>query len=335
MNKELLSKLTETYSEDDRFISLKRCLENVNLDEYKIPVVLGRNENGEIVIKDLVNIKNILIAGATGSGKSVIMSTLLSTFAIQKASPHIRLLLLDPKPDGYVEYFSKFPKTKHTTDLTECIDILKWCREEIQKRNDEIITNPKQLHQYIVITISDLADLMASYLDIVEPLLENITTKGPKVGLHIVAYTSRPSTTVITDRLKKVFNGRIGFSLASESDSKRIIEESGAEDLLGNGDMIFKDIEKKEKLHIQAPYISYDDINLIIKEVVGTSPKEEIWKEFDKHHDEYYKKAVEYFTTDSNANVFSLQKVLNTGFPFALKIYEQLVHEGIVIQKVK
>jgi S-DNA-T family DNA segregation ATPase FtsK/SpoIIIE len=303
----------------DRYISLKDCLKVLDRDKYSLPVILGKDSNNDIHIKDLKDLKNILISGSTLSGKSVFLKSFVNTILLSKTPKEVKFIMIDTKMvelDTYngIEYLL----TPVINDMEEAYQIFSWCLEEIERRVKSNTTNPS-----IVIIIDEFADVMLT-----DPYkatrLEKIVKEGSKVGIYTIMSTSSPRKTVVTDTLQKYIKGRLAGALPSSEDSITVLGERGAEDLMGYGDMIFKNMDTNEKIRVQTPLVRYDDVisvvnkvghtsqypKLEVEEIVNDEPLPESVKQLQKKH--------------PNLTTNILQRELQIGYSKAVEILRKI-----------
>jgi len=263
-----------------------------------LPLILGKDLEGRPVINDLAKMPHLLIAGATGSGKSVCVNTLITALVYRHTPKTLRFLMVDPKMVE-LSVYNGLPHKRLdvVTDNREAAKVLKWaqyemerryrllaengCRnvQEFNRRVDEgkPMQNPKQpdvafeertytegLLPYIVVVIDELADLMMTVQAEIETPLAMLAQKARAIGLHLILATQRPSVNVITGLIKANFPSRIAFRVASQVDSRTIIDGIGAESLLGNGDMLFIPPGKSEPARLQGAYISSEETERLL-----------------------------------------------------------------------
>jgi DNA segregation ATPase FtsK/SpoIIIE, S-DNA-T family len=257
--------------EDDRYISLKDCLKGIDLDKYEIPICLGRDSDKNIVFRDFVDIKNILMSGMTHSGKSVFINSFINTILLSKTPENVRFIMIDGKMVGLFAYNGishlLYPVCE---DFEKGLQLIEWCIEDIGRRKKESKKKP-----YIVLVIDEFADLMLGDAS-TNSKLEKIAKEGSDVGIHMILSSSKPTLTVFTPQLKNAIHSRLVGAMASGSDSKELIGEESGIDLLGNGDMIFKDVKSGEKIRVQAPWISTEEQELVITKVSRVSEYKDI-----------------------------------------------------------
>jgi S-DNA-T family DNA segregation ATPase FtsK/SpoIIIE len=264
-----------------------------------LPIAIGKDLEGKPVIADLAKMPHLLIAGATGSGKSVCVNTIVTSLVYRHTPRTLRLLMVDPKMVE-LSVYNTLPHLRHkvVTDNRDAAAVLKWAVLEMQDRYELLAANscrniqdfnrraqegaplkePKKadvgLEQltyrggilpYIVVVIDEMADLMMTVQGEVETPIAMLAQKARAIGIHLILATQRPSVNVITGLIKANFPSRIAFRVASQVDSRTIIDGAGAEMLLGNGDMLFIPPAKSEPSRMQGAYISSDDTERLMK----------------------------------------------------------------------
>jgi DNA segregation ATPase FtsK/SpoIIIE, S-DNA-T family len=264
-----------------------------------LPVALGKDLEGKPVIADLAKMPHLLIAGATGSGKSVCVNTIITSLVFRHTPRTLRLLMVDPKMVE-LSVYKRLPHLRHkvVTDNRDAAAVLHWAKHEMQDRYELFAANgcrnmqefnqrvqdgvqmkmPKQPNvafedltymgdvlPYIVIIIDEMADLMMTVQAEVEAPIAMLAQKARAIGIHLILATQRPSVNVITGLIKANFPSRIAFRVASQVDSRTIIDGAGAEMLLGNGDMLFIPPGKSEPARMQGAYISSEDTERLME----------------------------------------------------------------------
>ena len=263
-----------------------------------LPLALGRDLTGKPYVADLPKMPHLLIAGATGSGKSVCINTLITSLVYRHTPETLRLLLIDPKMVELSTY-SDLPHLRHpvVTDPRAAAGVLKWAVLEMGRRYELFSSNHVRLVTefnkrvregaalrrpggddedergrsydggvlpYIVVVVDELADLMMTVQSEVERPLAQLAQKARAIGIHLIVATQRPSVNVITGLIKANFPARIAFRVASKTDSRTILDQNGAEALLGNGDMLFLPPGKSEPARIQGAFISTEDTDELL-----------------------------------------------------------------------
>lgn len=320
----MLSKLTSI--KDDRYISLRDCLENRYLNKYEIPLCLGKDTNGDIHIKNFVDIGSLLISGMTSSGKSVFINSFINTILLTKEPEEIKFILIDLKQDKLHPY-NGIAHLLHPVceDGVKAIQLIDWCIEEIDRRKIE-----KKKRPNIVVVIDEFSDLMLCD-DKTNSKLEKIAKEGNKVGMFMLLSASVPRLEVFTPELKNAIPSRLVGALMTNSDSKEILDEGSAIDLRGKGDMIYKNVKSGERVRVQAPYISYEDQMLIIKGVPKTSEyKEIVLEEIEEEIDPLYEDAKRLTIESRKASASFLQRKLVISYIRACRLIDELEKEGVI-----
>jgi S-DNA-T family DNA segregation ATPase FtsK/SpoIIIE len=264
-----------------------------------LPIALGKDLEGKPVVADLAKMPHLLIAGATGSGKSVCVNTIITSLVYRHTPRTLRFLMVDPKMVE-LSVYNTLPHLRHKviTDNRDAASVLKWAVMEMSERYELLAANmcrniqefnkrvqdgatlklPKRpdvafeettykgsILPYIVVIIDEMADLMMTVQGEVETPIAMLAQKARAIGIHLILATQRPSVNVITGLIKANFPSRIAFRVASQVDSRTIIDGSGAEMLLGNGDMLFIPPGKSEPARLQGAYISSEDTESLMK----------------------------------------------------------------------
>ena len=251
-----------------------------------LPVALGRDLEGRAIIADLAKMPHLLIAGATGSGKSVCINTIITSLVYRYTPAELRFLMIDPKMVE-LSMYNALPHLRHrvVTDNKDAARVLKWAVWEMQDRYELLHANSarnlgdlnrklaegQQLVKptgepyedgplpYVILFVDELADLIMTVQAEVETPLALLAQKARAIGIHLVLATQRPSVNVITGLIKANFPCRIAFRVASKVDSRTILDQNGAEALLGNGDMLFMPPGKSDLLRLQGAYVGTDE----------------------------------------------------------------------------
>jgi S-DNA-T family DNA segregation ATPase FtsK/SpoIIIE len=321
---------------------------------------IGKDIAGEAVIGELDKMPHLLIAGATGSGKSVMINTLLTSLLYRNGPADMKLILVDPKQVEMTPY-NDIPHllTPVITEPEKCISALKWAVNEMERRYTLLaeqklrnIASYNELKKdeampYIVIVIDELADLMMLAARDVEALIVRLAQKARAVGIHLVLATQRPSVDVITGLIKANVPARIAFTVASQVDSRTILDQGGAEKLLGQGDMLILTPQLNKPKRIQGAFVSDEEVvkvtdqlrmqrppdydNEIVAQPVQLNGKGGIVMDFDGGgDDDLYKDAVRVVTEAGKASTSLLQRRLRVGYSRAARIIETMEEQGIV-----
>ena len=322
-----------------------------------LALALGRNVSGEPVIADLASMPHLLIAGTTGSGKSVCIAAFTSCLVMNNAPEDLRLVMIDPKMVELVR-FNGLPHLygKVETDLERILAVLRWVVAEMdhrymaleQSRSRNIDTYNRKIRRRkdgktmprIVVMIDELADLMMSAPEVTEHTLVRLAQMARAVGIHLVVATQRPSTDVVTGLIKANFPARMSFAVASSVDSRVILDVTGAESLLGRGDMLFLAPEAGSPARVQGVWVTDQEVEKVISfwqktyEQVDTEPPP--WDEMLEQEailadrDELVEKAIELVTRTQRASASMLQRQLRIGYPRASRLMDELEEMGIV-----
>lgn len=322
---------------------------------------IGKDIAGEAVVGELNKMPHLLIAGQTGSGKSVMINTLLTSLLYRNSPSDMRLILVDPKQVEMAPY-EDIPHllTPIITEPEKTISALKWSVNEMERRYSllaeqklrDIKTfnqkNPEETMPYIVIVIDELADLMMVAARDVEALIVRLAQKARAVGIHLVLATQRPSVDVITGLIKANVPARIAFTVASQVDSRTILDQVGAEKLLGQGDMLMLTPQMSKPKRIQGAWVTDDEVikitdhlrmqrppqydDEIVAQPVQLNGKGGIVMDHDagSGDDDMYKDAVRVVVEARKASTSLLQRKLRIGYGRAARIIEEMEEQGIV-----
>lgn len=322
---------------------------------------IGKDIAGDAVVGELNKMPHLLIAGQTGSGKSVMINTLLTSLLYRNSPSDMRLILVDPKQVEMAPY-EDIPHllTPIITEPEKTISALKWAVNEMERRysllaeqklrdiktfNDK---NQEEAMPYIVIVIDELADLMMVAARDVEALIVRLAQKARAVGIHLVLATQRPSVDVITGLIKANVPARIAFTVASQVDSRTILDQVGAEKLLGQGDMLLLTPSMSKPKRIQGAWVTDDEVvkitdhlrlqrppqydDEIVAQPVQLNGKGGIVMDHDagSGDDDMYKDAVRVVVEAGKASTSLLQRRLRIGYGRAARIIEEMEEQGIV-----
>lgn len=321
---------------------------------------IGRDIAGDAVIGVLDKMPHLLIAGATGSGKSVMINTLLSSLLYRNSPSDLKLILVDPKQVELTPY-NDIPHllTPVIVEPEKCISALKWAVNEMERRYSLLaeekvrnINGYNDLKQdermpYIVIVIDELADLMMMAARDVEALIVRLAQKARAVGIHLVLATQRPSVDVITGLIKANVPARIAFTVASQVDSRTILDQVGAEKLLGKGDMLLLTPDLNKPRRIQGAFVDDPEVVKIgdhlrmqrppqydpdiIAQPVQLSGKGGVVMDYDSGgDDDMYKDAVRCVIESGKASASLLQRRLRVGYARAARLIETMEEQGII-----
>lgn len=260
-------------------VGLRELFESKEWKERKeiLPLGLGRDVSGKPWVADVGRMPHMLVAGATGSGKSVCLNTLIISLIYANGPDELKMILVDPKRVE-LQVYNGIPHllTPVITDVEKTVNSLKWAMREMDRRFDVLSkfgardigsynARAEEKLPYVVIIIDELADLMASAMQEVEGPIVRLAQMSRAIGIHLVVATQRPSTDVITGLIKANIPARIAFAVASSIDSRTIIDAVGAEKLLGRGDMLFQTSDMGTPKRIQGTYVSDDEIKRVVE----------------------------------------------------------------------
>jgi S-DNA-T family DNA segregation ATPase FtsK/SpoIIIE len=382
-------------------VALRELIESDEFTKARaaLPIILGKDLEGKPVVADLAKMPHLLIAGATGSGKSVCVNTIITSLVYRHTPRTLRFLMVDPKMVE-LSVYNKLPHLRHKviTDNRDAASVLKWAQVEMQQRYELCAENgcrniqefnkrlkskaamkwPKQPNvafeareytdgelPYIVIVIDELADLMMTVQSEVETPLAILAQKARAIGIHLILATQRPSVNVITGLIKANFPSRIAFRVASQVDSRTIIDGMGAESLLGNGDMLFIPPGKSDLSRIQGALITSEETERLLKwygdraaerkaelALQGLLPEEpraeaDILEEMRKREaeaaageggelgdpserDKLFREAAEACIQNQGGSTSLLQRRLKVGYGRAARLIDQLQEAGIL-----
>jgi S-DNA-T family DNA segregation ATPase FtsK/SpoIIIE len=327
-----------------------------------LAVWLGKDISGTAVWTDLARMPHLLIAGTTGSGKSGCINTLLTSVLLRSTPDDVRMILIDPKRIelGFYESIPHLltpvvssPKqaaaalTNVVAEMERRYEKLSIVRaRNLAEANRTLRQRGEQPLPYLLVVIDELADLMMISPQDVEEAIIRLAQKSRAVGIHLVLATQRPSVDVITGMIKANVPSRIAFAVSSQTDSRVILDQAGAESLLGQGDMLFKPLGTSRLQRVQGAYVSEEEIALIVEQVRQQREQEldesllelpEVFAEdvddddeFDPDEDPLLEKAIEIVTQTQTASVSLLQRRLRVGYTRAGRLIDMLERRGII-----
>ncbi|MCL5264861.1 MAG: DNA translocase FtsK [Chloroflexi bacterium] len=334
--------------ESDRFQKLKA--------KSKLAIALGEDVSGQAVVGDLAKMPHLLIAGATGSGKSVCLNALIACLLLHTTPDELRLLMIDPKRVELTQ-FNDAPHLLRpvVVEVEKAVNVLKWVTFEMDERlkrfEKERVRNidefnkaaakrdEPQMH-YIVVIVDELADLMMKAPEEVEHTICRLAQLARATGIHLVIATQRPSVDVITGLIKANFPTRISFTMTTQVDSRTILDMAGAEKLLGRGDMLYMPSDAAKPMRLQGAYVSDKEIEAIVSFWTGQGPAKyvdtlmnvESWSPDGAAdgRDDLYEKAVDLAHQHNHVSTSLLQRRLRIGYSRAARLIDKMEEEGIV-----
>jgi S-DNA-T family DNA segregation ATPase FtsK/SpoIIIE len=347
----------EVPNSNSEVVRLRSLLDSPEFKKISSPLglVLGRNVSGEPVVADLTKMPHLLIAGTTNSGKSVCITAITACLVMNNTPNDLKLVMLDPKMVELVRY-NGMPHLlgKVETEVERMLAVLRWALVEMDTRyrtfesvhardlndyNQKVLRKKQPTLPHIVIMIDELADLMMSAPDQTEHCLIRLAQMARATGIHLVVATQRPSTDVVTGTIKANFPARISFLVASSIDSRVILDTSGAESLLGKGDMLFLDPQKSSMQRAQGVMVSDQEIENVLnywQKVSQNLPEAAPWEPMlmdantDDVSDALIEQAIAVVKTAGKASASLLQRRLRVGYPRAARLLDELEERGIV-----
>jgi len=360
-----------------QLVRLREVIEETNgkAKKMRIPIYLGKDVAGNPMVVDLTTLPHLLIAGRTGTGKSVCLNSIIVSMLMTRRPDEVKMLMIDPKMVELSPY-KRLPHLMHpvVTDMRKAEAILAWAVEKMEERyallaragvrhisvynqlgeeelmdrlqpesDEERISIPLNL-PYIVIVADEMADLMMTSGKEVEQHIIRLAQKSRAVGIHLILATQKPTVDVITGLIKSNLPARIAFQVASRVDSRVVLDEMGAERLLGNGDLLFLWPGTSTLLRGQGTYLSDDEITSVIdfvgttepqfaKELVALKPKSDDQNKTGallKNRDELYESAVDIVIREGRGSVSLLQRALGIGYGRAARLIDYMAEDGIV-----
>lgn len=352
-------------------VFLKEVLASPSYREskYKLPIALGKDITGSPVITDLSRMPHLLVAGATGTGKSISINTMINSILFKVSPDIVRMLMIDPKRIELSVYHD-IPHLLHpvVTQPKEATKALRWAVEEMERRymllsdrgvrnieayNRKILRKPKiepedtsqgtdKFLPYIILIIDELADLMMVASKEVEEYITRLAQMARAAGIHLIIATQRPSVDVLTGIIKANFPTRISFQVSSKVDSRTILDTNGAEHLLGDGDMLFMPPGVGRITRIHGAFVSEEEVKQVTDflrnqkkpeydtAILANMARGDESEEGEIELDEKYDQAVEVILKTGQASISMLQRKLRVGYNRAARMIEAMEKEGIV-----
>ncbi|TML55385.1 MAG: DNA translocase FtsK [Actinobacteria bacterium] len=352
----------ELPNQSPNLVTLGDIFEDLPQSSSPLSVWLGKDISGQAVWTDLARMPHILIAGTTGSGKSGCINTMLTSVLLRSSPDDVRMILIDPKRIE-LGYYESIPHllTPVVSSPKEAAAVLRNVVAEMERRYEQLSkvrarnlpeanralrSRGEQQLPYLLVVIDELADLMMISPQEVEDCVIRLAQKSRAVGIHLVLATQRPSVDVITGMIKANVPSRIAFAVSSQTDSRVILDQAGAESLLGQRDMLFKPLGTSRLQRVQGAYVSEEEIALIVEQCRGQReqqldesllepPEPESGVEvedgeFDPDEDPLLDKAIEVVVQTQTASVSLIQRRLRVGYTRAGRLIDMLERRGIV-----
>lgn len=322
--------------------------DELEISQGKLPLVLGRTTTGECKIVDLDTIPHLLIAGSTRSGKTMLLQSILMSLTQRHTSTILNIMLIDPKKIA----FTAWKNLPHLlcpviTESEEAVNALNWCVSEMEKRYESIANNKNEKFPILIVVVDEFSDLVMSHKAQVEEAVKRIAQKARQCGIHLILSTQRPTADVITGHIKTNMPTRIALSVPERRDSRIILDEQGAENLLGQGDMLLKmHGQPCERLH--APFVSDAEVREHVSRLVTNSrslPEEkgmvsnvariDFSRKKQSTHDVFYEQVISYIRETKKASTTALQNRFKIGYQKAAGIIDRLEADGIIGKRTK
>ncbi|MFQ5520305.1 MAG: FtsK/SpoIIIE domain-containing protein, partial [Candidatus Methylomirabilia bacterium] len=340
--------------------------------EMELPVALGKTIEGEVYLQDLSKMPHLLIAGATGSGKSVGLNALITGLLYACHPSNLKFVMIDPKKIELQQYkelldhYVAMPDNGEDpiiTDVADALNVLKSCEKEMEERYDllskasvrSVKDYNRKLSQgklppgqgyhhlpYIVVIVDELADLMMTAGKEIEGPIARLAQMSRAIGIHLVLATQRPSVDVITGLIKANFPSRVAYQVASKIDARTILDQNGAEGLVGNGDLLY--MSGSRLMRLQGPFVSVEEVDRLMAfisdqpsqgpYILPPSEDQEIptlsTSTVDDEIDDLFEEAARIIVRSQQGSVSLLQRKLSVGYTRAARIVDQLEDAGIV-----
>jgi S-DNA-T family DNA segregation ATPase FtsK/SpoIIIE len=330
--------------------------------DSKLKIALGQDVSGQAVVADLATMPHLLIAGATGSGKSVCINSIVACLLCNNTPDILRLLMIDPKMVELTNY-NGIPHLIRpvVVELEEVVNVLKWTTREMDRRyrlfaeagsrnlenhNEGLVAQGKVPLPYMVVVIDELADLMMVSPDEVERSICRIAQMARATGIHLVIATQRPSVDVVTGLIKANFPARISFAVTSQVESRVVLDMVGAERLLGRGDMLYMASDSSKLVRLQGCFVSDRELNRLVRYWKGIRVPQELrpedvvqqplWADFIAKEqeaaeaDDLLDRAIEVVRKHNRASISLLQRKLRIGYSRAARLIDIMEAQGII-----
>jgi len=365
----------EVPNEKQVMVRLRELIEAAPSDKYRIPLFLGKDVSGRPLVVDMTKMPHLLIAGRTGTGKSVCLNTLIMSILMTRSPDEVRMLMIDPKMVELSPY-KRVPHLMHPviTDMKKAEAVLGWAVDKMEERYDllarvgvrhldgynalsreerldrlglsELDEEAKSLPErmpYIVIIADEMADMMMTSGKDVEGHIIRLAQKSRAVGIHLVLATQKPTVDVITGLIKSNLPARISFQVSSKTDSRVVLDENGADRLLGNGDMLYLAPGTSNLIRAQGTYTSGDEVDRVIEFFSDCEPQysQELARlnssaakgggpGASRDRDDMYDRAVEVVIAEGRGSTSLLQRALGIGYGRAARLIDYMAEDGIV-----
>jgi S-DNA-T family DNA segregation ATPase FtsK/SpoIIIE len=329
--------------------------------KYLLPLSIGKDIQGNMITIDLQKMPHVLIAGATGSGKSILTNGFIVSLLMTKTPDEVKFIMIDPKQVELSDYNGiSHLLTPVITDMDKVVNSLKWAIAEMESRytifRESKVKNIEGYNKvmgyaalpYIVIVVDEMADMMMSTNRVeTENAIVRLAQKARATGIHLLLATQRPSVDVITGLIKANIPGRIGMSVTTNVDSRVILDNIGAESLLGRGDMLFKDPSKNKPFRIQGIWVSPEEVQRIVNFIKQQAPEVEYTTKVTEYkakeeeskdagatgngsNDQLFEDAIKVIVNARKGSASYLQRKLGIGYNRAAKLLEEMEELGVV-----
>lgn len=348
----------EVANRDRKDVLLSQVVQSLEYDQFggSLPLILGKNTIGNNVVVDLVKMPHLLIAGSTGSGKSVALNAMLISLLCKCTPDELKLILIDPKRLEFAPYADiahlLFPIV---TDPKKAVPILRWIVHQMEERYEKMAqygarnifdynalasSNEDEPFSFIVVVIDELSDLMLTVGREIEDVILRITQMARAAGIHMIVATQRPSVDVITGLIKVNFPSRISFRVTSRVDSRTILDCGGADKLLGRGDMLFLDSTASILKRIHGAYVSDHEINQVVSHIKSQKCVEYLDvneqlsaqnSEISPEDEELYEQVISYLDEVEEVSISLLQRKFRIGYNRSARIISMLEGRGLIM----
>jgi len=359
----------EVPNEETELVSLREAMQNKSFQQSNafLKFALGKDVAGKPITVDLASMPHLLIAGTTGSGKSICINAILCNLLLQRTPDELRLVMVDPKRVE-LTYYNGIPHllTPVIVDHDKVVGTLQWMSREMDSRYkkfaeigvrniDDFNAHQENKLPYIVVVIDELADLMMMAPEETERNLNRLAQLARATGIHVIIATQRPSVDVVTGMIKANFPARISFKVVSGIDSRVVLDQPGAERLIGSGDMLFQSPDASAPKRLQGVFVSKDEIQRLVQfwinqkqQLVEQNPQvmekmpQKVFptatltqtplfdKAPDSSEDPLFSEAVEFVRQEERASISMLQRKLRIGYTRAARLVDRMEELGIV-----